>query len=229
MLAKLNTFALVGIDAVPVVAEVDASPGLPKTILVVLPERAVRRRALRGGAALVTLGYERHPGRTVINLAPARFRRESPGADPASSLRRPTCEPAERAASPGVASGKRKQDRWASLSCFRHPVGPPGGSVRPQQEPIRYAAAVDDLVLAGRPARRGPADLCDEILPRGTALYLLTARGGENAGTICQPGRGPPCLVPAWSRPACTGWRLRAALPTCFQDDGRNVVSRGAL
>jgi magnesium chelatase family protein len=34
MLAKLNTFALVGIDAVPVVAEVDVSVGLPKTVLV---------------------------------------------------------------------------------------------------------------------------------------------------------------------------------------------------
>jgi magnesium chelatase family protein len=39
MLAKLNTFALVGIDAVPVEVEVDVSAGLPKTVLVgtVLP------------------------------------------------------------------------------------------------------------------------------------------------------------------------------------------------
>jgi hypothetical protein len=34
MLAKLNTFALVGIDAVPVEAEVDVSAGLPKTVLI---------------------------------------------------------------------------------------------------------------------------------------------------------------------------------------------------
>jgi hypothetical protein len=34
MLAKLNTFPLVGIDAIPVQAEVDASAGLPKTVLV---------------------------------------------------------------------------------------------------------------------------------------------------------------------------------------------------
>jgi len=33
MLAKLNTFALVGIDAVAVEVEVDAAPGLPKTVL----------------------------------------------------------------------------------------------------------------------------------------------------------------------------------------------------
>src|SRR5437868_10672084 len=34
MLAKLNMFALVGIEAVPVEAEVDVSAGLPKTVLV---------------------------------------------------------------------------------------------------------------------------------------------------------------------------------------------------
>jgi hypothetical protein len=34
MLAKLNTFALMGIDALPVETEVDCSDGLPKTVLV---------------------------------------------------------------------------------------------------------------------------------------------------------------------------------------------------
>jgi len=35
MLAKLRTFAMVGIDAVPIEVEVDVSPsGLPKTVLV---------------------------------------------------------------------------------------------------------------------------------------------------------------------------------------------------
>src|SRR5437764_5719865 len=71
MLAKLNTFALVGIEAVPVQVEVDASAGLPKTILVGLPEAAVRESVHRIERALANLGYDRHPGRTVINLAPA--------------------------------------------------------------------------------------------------------------------------------------------------------------
>ena len=43
MLAKLRTFSLLGIDAVPVEVEVDVSPGaLPKTVLVGLPEAAVK-------------------------------------------------------------------------------------------------------------------------------------------------------------------------------------------
>jgi magnesium chelatase family protein len=71
MLAKLNTFALVGIDGVPVEAEVDVSDGLPKTVLVGLPEQAVRESIHRIERALHNLGYDRPSGRVVINLAPA--------------------------------------------------------------------------------------------------------------------------------------------------------------
>jgi hypothetical protein len=70
MLAKLNTFALVGIEAMPVEVEVDASAGLPKTILVGLPEMAVKESIHRIERAMANLGYQRHPGRLVINLAP---------------------------------------------------------------------------------------------------------------------------------------------------------------
>jgi magnesium chelatase family protein len=80
-LAKLNTFALVGIDAVPVVAEVDVSVGLPKTVLVGLPEAAVRESVHRIERALVNLGYDRHPGRTVVNLAPADLKKDAGGFD----------------------------------------------------------------------------------------------------------------------------------------------------
>src|SRR4051794_14601012 len=81
MLAKLNTFALVGIDAVPVEAEVDVSTGLPKTVLVGLPEMAVKESVHRIERALANLGYQRHPGRTVINLAPADLPKGAGGFD----------------------------------------------------------------------------------------------------------------------------------------------------
>src|SRR5262249_2962168 len=81
MLAKLNTFALVGIDAVPVEAEGDVSPGLPKTVLVGLPEMAVKESVHRIERALANLGYQRHPGRTVINLAPADLPKSAGGFD----------------------------------------------------------------------------------------------------------------------------------------------------
>lgn len=71
MLAKLNTFALMGIDALPVETEVDCSDGLPKTVLVGLPEQAVKESTHRIERALANLGYDRPTGRSVINLAPA--------------------------------------------------------------------------------------------------------------------------------------------------------------
>ncbi|MBM4073438.1 MAG: ATP-binding protein [Planctomycetes bacterium] len=81
MLSKLNSFALVGIDAVPVEVEVDASAGLPKIILVGMPEMAVKESIHRIERALANLGYERHSGRTVINLAPADLPKETGGFD----------------------------------------------------------------------------------------------------------------------------------------------------
>jgi magnesium chelatase family protein len=78
VLAKLNTFALVGIDAVPVEVEVDNSYAqMPKTVLVGLPEASVRESIHRMERALVNLGYQLPDGRTVINLAPADLRKDA--------------------------------------------------------------------------------------------------------------------------------------------------------
>ncbi len=82
MLAKLKTFALQGIEAVPVEVEVDVSPaGLPKTILVGLPEAAVRESMHRVERALANSGFERPQNRVVINLAPADLPKEAASFD----------------------------------------------------------------------------------------------------------------------------------------------------
>jgi magnesium chelatase family protein len=82
VLAKLNTFALVGIDAVLVEAEVDTAPSnLPKTIIVGLPEMAVRESVHRVERALYNLNYAVPDGRTIINLAPADLRKDAGGFD----------------------------------------------------------------------------------------------------------------------------------------------------
>src|SRR5439155_5102481 len=65
-------------DAVPVEVEVDAVPAqLPKTVLVGLPELAVRESVHRIERALANLGYFRPTGRTIINLAPADLRKDA--------------------------------------------------------------------------------------------------------------------------------------------------------
>ncbi len=82
MLAKLKTFSLLGIDAVPVEVEVDVSPaGLPKTVLVGLPEMAVKESTHRVERALVNSGFQRPQNRVVINLAPADLPKEAASFD----------------------------------------------------------------------------------------------------------------------------------------------------
>jgi magnesium chelatase family protein len=82
MLAKLKTFSLLGIDALPVEVEVDVSPaGLPKTILVGLPEAAVRESTHRVERAIVNSGFQRPQSRIVINLAPAELPKQAASFD----------------------------------------------------------------------------------------------------------------------------------------------------
>jgi magnesium chelatase family protein len=82
MLAKLKTFSLLGIDALPVEVEVDVSPaGLPKTLLVGLPEAAVKESTHRVERAMVNSGFQRPQNRVVINLAPADLPKEAASFD----------------------------------------------------------------------------------------------------------------------------------------------------
>ncbi len=82
MLAKLQTFSLLGIDALPVEVEVDVSAAaLPKTILVGLPEQAVKESTHRIERAMVNSGFVRPHDRVVINLAPAELPKQEASFD----------------------------------------------------------------------------------------------------------------------------------------------------
>src|SRR2546423_10685719 len=79
MPARRTTEELAGIEPVPVEVEVDSAHGLQKTILVGLPETAVKESVHRIERALANLGYQRPSGRTIINLAPADLRKDAGG------------------------------------------------------------------------------------------------------------------------------------------------------
>lgn len=87
MLAKLHTFSLLGIEAEPVEVEVDVSAGaLPKTILVGLPEAAVKESQHRIDRALANSGFLRPNDKIVINLAPAELQKSAASFDLPISL-----------------------------------------------------------------------------------------------------------------------------------------------
>lgn len=82
MLAKLKTYSLLGIEAMPVDVEVDLSPSpLPKTVIVGLPEQAVRESIHRIERALHNSHFTRPHDRVVINLAPADLPKQATSFD----------------------------------------------------------------------------------------------------------------------------------------------------
>jgi magnesium chelatase family protein len=81
MLAKVASFALIGLDSTLVSVEVDISRGLPSQTIVGLPDAAVRESSERVRAAIVNSGLIHPRARLTINLAPADLRKEGPAYD----------------------------------------------------------------------------------------------------------------------------------------------------
>lgn len=81
---KVLTSALVGIDAVPVFAQIDSSPGLHSFTIVGLGDKAVQESVERIEAAIKFSGFtppRSKNRRFIINLAPADLKKEGPGYD----------------------------------------------------------------------------------------------------------------------------------------------------
>jgi len=81
MLARIQSCAILGIDSIPVAVEVDASPGMQKTVIVGLPDTAVKESSERVFSAVKNSGFRAPRGHTVINLAPADIRKEGSALD----------------------------------------------------------------------------------------------------------------------------------------------------
>ena len=77
MLAKVNSSAIIGLNAVPVEVEVDiASQGLPSFTIVGLPDKAVEEAKERVRSAIKNTGADFPAKRITVNLAPADLPKE---------------------------------------------------------------------------------------------------------------------------------------------------------
>jgi magnesium chelatase family protein len=81
MLAKVWSAATLGIEAVRIVIEVDATMGQPGFTLVGLPDLAVREAYSRVRAALYNCGFHFPPRAVTVNLSPAGVKKEGAGFD----------------------------------------------------------------------------------------------------------------------------------------------------
>ena len=75
MLASLRSAAVLGVEALPVVVEVDVSFGMPIFTMVGLPDASVRESRDRVRTAIRNSGFEFPGHRITVNLAPADIRK----------------------------------------------------------------------------------------------------------------------------------------------------------
>ena len=76
MFFKLDSFALIGIQAIKVSIEVHLSSGLPSFTIVGLPDKAVNESRLRVRAAIISSGFKFPNKRIIVNLSPADIKKE---------------------------------------------------------------------------------------------------------------------------------------------------------
>ncbi|MEA3032600.1 MAG: magnesium chelatase family protein, partial [Sphingomonadales bacterium] len=76
MVAHVATVAFLGLEARPVEVQVQISSGLPKFLVVGLPDKAVAESRERVHAALAAIGLSLPPKRITVNLSPADLPKE---------------------------------------------------------------------------------------------------------------------------------------------------------
>jgi magnesium chelatase family protein len=81
MLSKVLSAATFGIDAVPIIIEVDSGTGLPSFTMVGLPDTAVREAYSRVRSALANCGFRYPQSNITVNLSPADVKKEGSSFD----------------------------------------------------------------------------------------------------------------------------------------------------
>lgn len=175
MFAQVHSGAVSGVDAHPVVVEVDLANGIPAYVVVGLPDAAIHEAKDRVRAAMRNAGYEFPVQRATVNLAPADMRKEGPLYDLPIAL--------------GflVASGQLQAPALADAVV----VGELAldGSVRPVRGvlPIALAARQAGRTLALVPA----ANAAEAALVEGLAVHPVESLA-HAAAILAAPGRHDP-------------------------------------
>ncbi len=78
MLARINSYALNGLEGYGVGVEVDIHAGLPAFDVVGLPDTAIKESRERVRSAVKNSGFDFTPRKITVNLAPANTKKEGP-------------------------------------------------------------------------------------------------------------------------------------------------------
>jgi len=206
MIAKVHTFALVGITALCVEIETDVAGGLPNISIVGLPDSAVRESKERVRAGIKNSGFDFPPDRITINLAPADLRKEGSSFDLAIAL--------------GILAASGQIEPEALKDTFFAGELALNGEIRPIKGALPMAMTLKkrrarDLVVPTRNA-------VEASVVSGIKVYgVRTLR--QLAGFLLDPGTIQPC------RPAAdAGLEATAGPEEDFSDvKGQEAAKRG--
>jgi len=183
VLARVQSAAVVGLEASMVEVEVDISPGIPTFAVVGLPDAGVREARERVRAAVRNSGYEVPIRRITVNLAPADTRKEGSAFDLPIAL---GLLAATHQIPPGALEGFLT---IGELSL--------DGSVRPVPGVLSIALAVRDR--GGRGLLVPQANANEAGLVQGVPIHPVGSLS-EIARRL--RGLAPMCPLPSVGRPA---------------------------
>ena len=196
MLARIDSCAVLGIEAHLVQTQVDVGTGLAKVTIVGLPDTAVQEARERVASAIRNSNFAFPAHRVTINLAPADIRKEGPAFDLPIAL-------AVLAATEQIAG--EDVERLVAVGELSL-----DGSVRP-------ISGVLPIALAARDARRAglivPADnVAEATVVEGLNVYPVRTLW-EAAEVVAQPEQRQP------APPSAGEWRLSdPKYPTDFSE-----------
>ncbi|MCL4385192.1 MAG: hypothetical protein M1326_02615 [Cyanobacteria bacterium] len=76
MFFKIDSFALIGIEAIKVNVEIHISNGMPSFTIVGLPDKSINEARDRVKASIINSGFKFPMKKIIINLSPADLRKE---------------------------------------------------------------------------------------------------------------------------------------------------------
>ena len=177
-MARVWSAAIAGINAIKVGVEVDVSGGLPKIVIVGLPDVAVQESRERVKAALKNADFAFPVRKIVINLTPADLRKEGPCFDLPISM--------------GVLAASEQVDPQLLGDYLFYGEVSLDGTLRPVSGVLPIAAAATKMGIAGLIVPRGNAQ--EAAVVKDIAVY-----GFDNlkqvASFLNQPDKYQPITV----------------------------------
>ncbi len=173
----VRTATVLGVEAIPVDAEVDVGAGLPTFAIVGLPDLAVQEARERVRSAVRAAGFELPNARIVVNLAPGPLRKHGTGFDLALAV--------------GLLTATKQLPPSIARDCTMVGELSLDGSVRPVHGLLAHALAAK---AQGRPLL-GPAESAGSLALRDLDYrplsHLAQLRGGVPDATAT--GTRAPC------------------------------------